>query len=76
MLRFSPASAEMRRLFKSRTYRYYIQSARGAGLPGLLGEVEAKLGINGLSAEGAGEPAGYVGIAGDPEAVPIYWRRA
>ncbi len=76
MLRFSPACAEMRRLFKSRTYRYYIQSARAGDLSGLLDEVEAKLGISGLSAEGGGEPAGYVGTAGDPEAVPIYWTRA
>lgn len=76
MLRFSPASAEMRHLFKSRTYRYYIQSARAADLRGLLGEVEAKLGISGLTAEGAGEPAGYVGTAAEPEAMPIYWRRA
>ena len=76
MLRFSPKSPEMCRLFKSRTYRYYIQSARAGDLPGLLGEVEAKLGIRGLSAEGVGEPVGYVGTAREPEAVPIYWDRA
>jgi hypothetical protein len=75
MLRFSPASPELCRLFKSRTYRDYIQSAREGGLPELLAEVEAKLGIVGLSAEGMGEPAGYVGTTRDPEAVPIYWRR-
>ena len=76
MLRFSPKSPEMCRLFKSRTYRYYIQSARASGVPELLGEVEAKLGIHGLSVDGAGEPVGYVGTAREPEAVPIYWNPA
>ena len=75
MLRFSPRDPELTRLFKTYTYRYYIQPLRARDLPGFVSEVEKRLGITGLSRSGSGDPAAYIGTADAPEAHPIYWQR-
>lgn len=75
MLRFYPEDPELRRIFKLRTYRYYLVAPEAGDVSGLLAAVETKLGVGGLTCEGVGDPAGWIGTADAPRTRAVYWRR-
>lgn len=75
MLRFSPEDPELRRIFKLRTYRYYLMSPGTRDPVRFLTFISGKLGVAGLSLDGAGDPAAWIGTADEPRAHPVYWRR-
>lgn len=75
MLRFSPEDPELRRIFKLRTYRYYLLAPGLQDPARFLAFVGERLDVAGLTLEGAGVPAGWIGTAAEPRMRAVFWRR-
>ncbi len=77
MLRFSPVDPELKRLFLTRSLRYYMLPKHNRDIEAaeFLAEVEERLGISGLSYAGSGSPDAYLGTTSEPEIHPLYWKR-
>ncbi len=75
MLRFTPHAPELRRIFKLRTYRYYLVGSGENGEACFLEALAEKLEVRNLSLKGEGTAAGWMGTAAEPHARPVYWNR-
>ncbi|WP_319773074.1 hypothetical protein [Breoghania sp.] len=75
MLRFTPVAPELKRLFLTRSLRYYMLPKHNRKLEPaeFIAEIEERLGISGLSYDGEGDPDAYLGTLTEPEIHPLYW---